>query len=129
MFFGFFGKKVVDVSKFETEIESLKKTINGLKDDKKELQESVENLKLKKKMETEDIKHMVRMKMERAEVLNEKKVLEFEREKDKAIADVKDKYRDKLEKGLTKQLDDMRGMYDSVLKRLPDMSAKFEGKL
>lgn len=126
--FGF--KKKEDGSlKYKSEIKELKRTIEYLKDEKKDLSESVDRLKSKEKIKTEDIKHMVKMKMEKAEVENERARLGFERDCDKKIAKVKDDYRDKLEKGLVKQLDDMRSMYDSILKRLPDMTVRLGGKV
>lgn len=114
------------LEELESEKKGLEVVIKGLESDKKSLKEQVEELKLKKKLEDEDIKHMVKMAEESSALALQKKELALEKEKAKDVAEVKDKYRDKLEKNLEKQLVDMRGMYDAILKRLPDVSVKMK---
>ena len=43
------------------------------------------------------------------------------------VAEVKDKYRDKLEGFLEKQKNDIKGMYDEILNRLPNVNVKLKG--
>lgn len=99
------------------ERDELRKQVRNLKDD-------LAGLKSKKKIEEEDIKHMVRMKEERMEVEHDKKSLEMERKKDEAIATVKDQYRDKMEGRLELEVTNMKEMYGEILARLPNISAK-----
>jgi seryl-tRNA synthetase len=98
--------------------------IERLKDEKRKLKEELEELKLQKKMEEEDIKHMVKINNERKEIELEKEKVKLMKEKDEAIAKVKDDYRDKTEKQLERQLTDMRGMYTEILERLPNYNVK-----
>ena len=95
-----------------------------LREQVRELKDDIASLKSKKKIEEEDIKHMVRLKEERMAVENQKKELEMERKKDTAIAEVKDQYRDKLEGRLEKEVTNMKEMYGQILERLPNISAK-----
>lgn len=102
----------------------LKQDIERLEKDKRELKEQLEDLKLKKKMEEEDIKHMVKINNERKDIELEKEKIKLSREKDDAIATVKDEYRDKTEQQLEKQVGNMREMYGEILERLPNYNVK-----
>ena len=115
-----FFKKDNTVSKLMDEIEELRK-------DRVRLKQEVEDLKLKKKIEEEDIKHMVRMKMERLDLEHQKKIQETEREKENEIANVKDKYRDKMELQLSKETANIKEMYAQILERLPNVNLKLKG--
>jgi hypothetical protein len=58
--------KKTDRTQVEAEtIEKLSIKVTDLEKERRELKEEVENLKLKKKIEEEDIKHMVKIKEER----------------------------------------------------------------
>lgn len=89
-----------------------------------DLKNEIADLKHEKKITEEDIKHMVRIREERMEVENEKKQLERDREKEREIAAVKDEYRDKMEKRLQVEVDNMKHMYSEILKRLPTVSVR-----
>jgi len=115
-----FWKKSVETGRFE----ELERKIENLTNERRTLKEEVEDLKIKKKIETEDIKHMVKMKEEKNDLEFQKKVMEKEQEKQAAIATVKDEYRNKLEKNLIAQKDDIKEMYSQILKRLPDVNAR-----
>ena len=124
-----FGNKKLQQERDELvkEVSDLKTNLgerDRLRDQVRTLKDEIAGLKAQKKIETEDIKHMVRMKEERAEVENDKKRLEMEREKDSAIADVKDDYRNKMEDRLELEVRNMKEMYGQILARLPDISAK-----
>jgi hypothetical protein len=106
----------------------LVKTIEELSQEKTKLKEEVENLKLKAKISEEDIKHMIKLKEEKNAIELEKKAMKLEKEKDSAIAVVKDQYRDKLETNLVAQKDDIKEMYSQILKRLPDVTARLNIK-
>jgi len=105
--------------KLEEEKETLEKDNERLEAEKKTLKGEVEDLKLKKKISDEDIKHMVKMKQEK---------LILEREKEEAIAVVKDEYRDKLEKHLKDETGNMKTMYGQILERLPNVQVRLKGE-
>ena len=109
------------------EVNELKENLperDKLREEVRVLKDDIASLKSKKKIEEEDIKHMVRLKEERMEVANEKKLLQMEREKDSSIAEVKDDYRDKLEGRLEKEVTNMKEMYGQILERLPNINVK-----
>ena len=101
--------------------------IKSLKRDRTRLKEEVEDLKLEKKISDEDIKHMVKMKEEKLSLDFKKKEMDIEQEKQVAIAEVKDQYRDKVEKTLETQKNDIKEMYQQILGRLPDINVKLKG--
>lgn len=118
--FGLGKKKVIintDVKENEEKIKSLKNNIQTLK-------EELSDVKLQKKMEQEDVKHMVKINEERKEIEIEKEKIRLTGTKDKEIAEIKDKYRDKLEGQLQNQLVDIKTMYSEVLQRLPNYNVK-----
>ncbi len=89
--------------------------------DKRKLSEALDDLKLKKKIEQEDIEHMVKMKMARNEIEYEKKVASAEAAADKRVADATKGFNDKLTAILKKQIDDGNDRFEQILGRLPDV--------
>jgi membrane-associated HD superfamily phosphohydrolase len=114
-----FGNAVEEAGK---QVTDLSKDVATLKKEKQDLTEQVEKLKLDAKIADEDIKHMVKMKEERLELDHQKKIAAVEKEKADAIADVKDKFRDKMEEQLAKESANIKEMYGEILKRLPDVN-------
>lgn len=134
--FGIFDNK--ETGDLKTRAEKLEKELEALRVERLDLKDEVGDLKLKKKVEEEDIKHMVMMKEERLDLKHLKKTAELEAEyatknagaeleKQKAIGEVKDKYRDKAEAVLEKQVNDMKDMYGQILERLPNVAVKLKG--
>ena len=113
----FFKKK-------DSEKEELKLAIKQLEKDKRSLKEDLAELKLKKKLEEEDIKHMVKINNERKDIELEKEKMKLERKSAEEIAKVKDSYQDKTEQQLEKQLTNMKSMYGEILERLPNYNIK-----
>jgi len=109
------------IFELETERDSLRDSVINLKD-------NVAQLKLKRKIEEEDIKHMVAMKEARLQLDFDKRVQKVDLEQQKAIGLIKDEYRDKLELRLNKEVESMKEMYGQILTRLPDISASFKLK-
>ena len=108
------------VNELEKEVLSLGGNISKLEAEKRILKEEVADLKLKKKMEEEDIKHMIKIDRERKDIEVEKEKIEVNRKANDAIAEVKDKYRDKVETQLHEQAKEMKSIYTSILGRLPN---------
>ena len=100
--------------------DELKADIKRLNKEKRELKEELADLRLKKKLEDEDIKHMVKINNERKAIELEKEKIKLERKGAEEVAKVKDAYRDKTEEQLEKQLTGMREMYAEILERLPN---------
>ncbi len=110
-------------------IAKLEMDIDELRDERRVLKTQVEDLKLKKKIEDEDIKHMVKMKTEALEMEHDKKGIKLEKDKDIEIHGIKDQYRDKMEKNLQEQLNKMDGMYKELLGRMPDINVRLKGSV
>lgn len=108
------------------ETPELKIEIAKLKAEKRTLKDELLDLKAQKKIEDEDIKHLVRLTQEKQEVELQKKEMALEKAKNEAIATVKDEYRDKLEINLIAQKDDIKEMYAQILERLPDITSHVE---
>lgn len=109
-----------------TNKKELKAIIEGLETERSELKRDVEDLKSKKKIEEEQIKHLVKIKDEKRELEYKGKEMDLEAAKNKEVAALKDKYRDKLEANLIAQKDDIKGMYSEILARLPDVTARLK---
>jgi len=116
-------KDAVNIKDRNKELET---ECDELRSDRRELKDEVEQLKLKKKIEEEDIKHMVKMKEERLDLAHSKRLQDVELEKQKEVGGIKDTYRDKTEAQLEKQLVGMKDMYSEILERLPNINAKIK---
>jgi len=112
--------KLRKINEYETELKDLKDACDK---SKRELAE----YKHKKKMEEEDIKHMRRIELEKVKQESITNSIKMEGEKVRAIGEVKDKYRDKMEERLHKELDNMKEMYSEILTRLPNVNLKMKG--
>jgi N-acetyl-anhydromuramyl-L-alanine amidase AmpD len=114
---------------FNNRSKELKQQIEALKDERDALKEDIKQLKLDHKLQEEDIKHMVKMTQEKHDIEYERKVMELQRKTDDKIAAVKDTYRDKLEGYLNQQITKTEAMTKEILDRLPNVTAKLNGKL
>lgn len=110
-------------------IADLQTQVDSLTDERTKLKTEVEDLKIQRKCEDENIRHMVKIKEEKMEVEFQKKEVQREREKQEAIAKVKDGYRDKVEAELNKRSAELLAMYNAILARLPDVNVALTGKI
>lgn len=122
-----FGMKKATQAKIESSIEDLLEEKIQLKDSVVELRGKLKEVQQDKKLEEEDIKHMIKMREEAFEVDKQKFELKCEREKDAAIAKVKDDHRDKLEELLHGQIKDGKELYSEILSRLPNVNVRLKG--
>lgn len=113
----------------KTQIEGLESERDRLNDSLLTTKNSLAELKQKKKMEDEDIRHLVKLKESKLEIEFNKKEVELERQQQEAIATVKDEHRDKLESLLKTQLAQGEKRYAEILARLPDVSMALKGKV
>lgn len=117
-----FGTK--EARKMVATIDTLRKDRDDSEDEARKLRATVADLKHEKKIAEEDIKHMVRIREEKLELDFQKKNLERDSKQQDAIAEVKDTYRDKMEKRLQTEVTNIKEMYGEILKRLPTVSVK-----
>ena len=111
----------------QRQIEKLERERDSLNDDLMRVRNQLSELKQKRKMEDEDIRHLVKIKESKLDIEHQKRQIELEREQQKAIAKIKDEYRDKLEKELQKQIERMQEMYAEILGRLPNVNVRLKG--
>jgi len=123
----FMNKKIVKA--YKAQVEDLKKQITALTNDKMTIKQQCEEMKLKKKLDEEDIKHMVKMKEEKLEMTFQKKVLEVEKSHDEKLMKTKDQYRDKMEERLEKETANIKSMYEDILARLPNVNVRLKGEV
>jgi len=109
---------------FRKEIRQLQSKYTESRKVIRDLKDNIAGLKNDKKIAEEDIKHMVRIREEKLEVENERKNLERDRQQQEAIATVKDEYRDKLEKRLQTEVNNIKEMYGQILQRLPTVTVR-----
>jgi len=110
--------KTVERDKKLAEINNLDDKIIQLEKDKRSVTHDIQDLKASKAREEENIQHKVKIVMEKHDVELEKEKQKLEKEKDIEIANVKDKYRDKMEAQLDKRGTEMKEMYTDVLDKL-----------
>ena len=116
-------------TRLESRITQLEGDVERLLDEREELQDKnftlkseLRDVKHKKKIEEEEIRHLVKIREEKLEIQHERRCVEVEGEKAKAIEAVKDTYRDKIEKGLEQRSKEIRNMYTEILERLPNVN-------
>ena len=112
------NQKTEERDKKLKEIGNLDDKIIHLEKDKRKLQNDVDDIKAEKSRSEENIKHKVKIVMEKHDIELDKKKNELVIEKDKEIAKVKDEYRDKRESQLEMQSKEFKQMYDTVLDKL-----------
>ncbi len=109
-----------------TTLESERDTLN---DENRKVKDELAELKQKRKMEDEDIRHLVKIKEGKLDLEHQKKRVELEGKFQAEKAVVKDEYRDKLESTLQGQIKDVKGMYGEILKRLPNVNVRLKGEV
>jgi predicted metal-dependent hydrolase len=114
------------VAELEDHCVRLAEIRNGLEDKNAELAAENKKLRQKKQMEEEMIAHKLKIREEQVEMDANSRIAEAEqkavKQKNDAVAKVKDEYRDKIEKNLEKRGNEMKEMYGQILKRLPDVT-------
>lgn len=124
--FGFGNNRVNEIT---TAMRTLESERDHLRDEVSTLGSEVKQLKTTRKIEEEDIKHMMKMKEGAMDLQKQSFELKCTGEKDAEIAKVKDQFRDKMEEFLKSQVKDTKEMYNQILQRLPDVNVKLQGKV
>lgn len=115
--------------KLISKIETLEENKEKLEDEKVELKSEVAGLKSQKKIEEEQIKHLVRIKDEKRDLEFQKREVTKDAARAEEVAKVKNEYQDKLTDQLNKQIDDNNDRYAQILKRLPDVNVRLKGDI
>jgi len=106
--------------KLEKSIEELESEYDILVDARRKISDDIAELKQSWKMEDEAMRHVAKMKGAELDLDHQRLNLEKEEEKDKAIAEVEIEYHKKLEMVLQKQTQDVKEMYNNILKVFRD---------
>ncbi len=116
-----------------SEVDALVKEIDGLREDKKKLTDELETLKLKKRLEQEEITHMQRINEERMKIEVEQKKSELERKQAEQITAFKETQRQelvaslkefhtKIEQRFGSELANLKEVYSLLMQRLPNVN-------
>jgi chromosome segregation ATPase len=109
------------------EIVTLKERVTELDNTIEGKERKIRDLEQEAKHADEDIRHLVKINEEKNDIELERKKVELEGEQQKAIAAVKDDYRDKVEKNLETRNTELKDMYGQILARLPEIKVKLDG--
>ena len=123
-----FGMKLVRED-LAVDFDKHEREIRALREHKHDLFLEVEKVKLEKKNEMEETKHLVKLRDEKREIEFKKKQMDLEAEKAEAIAEVKDTYRDKMEAQLKNETENIKTMYGQILERLPNVRVGLKGEI
>jgi len=110
--------KVLERDKKLAEIGNLDDKIIHLEKSKRKLQNDVDDKVAENKRAEENIKHKVKIVMEKHDLEVAQKKQDLVVEKNDEVASLKDKFRDKREKQLELQGSEMKGMYTEMMKIL-----------
>ena len=100
----------------------------GLKEEIRRLKDELEDLKTKKVMEEREIKHLVKLKEEKLDVENQKKVLELRAEYNAMTMRLQEKYHQQQLGDLAMARKEMKEIYSEIMQRLPNITASLEMK-
>ena len=121
-----FWQKNKIVINLESELATLRKELEqkcrdvvAKESERRKLNEELEDLKLKKKIELQEIEHMVKMSKERNEISFEKKVAEVQSAKQKEIYDLQKGYYEKA-------MGDLKGLMEQIMARLPNVNMEIK---
>ena len=101
---------------------------NKLRAEIEKLKEELADVKLQKKIEEEDIKHLVKLNEERQKLELEREKMTLKNKKDDEVTEIRDRYRDKMEKRLETEVERTKEMYGEILKRLPSIKVRLKGE-
>lgn len=122
------------------EVDRAHQTISALKTDKSKLKEELEELKLQKRLEGEEIKHMQRINEERMkqELENEKiklnkkyqeDISKFKEEQRIELVNSLKEFHMKIETRFNSELQNLKETYKEIMARLPNVNLTLTKKL
>lgn len=95
------------------------KTIEGLKI-------KIAELELKKRMEEEEIKHLVKMKEEKQFIEGQKKEIALQKEFQKKEMDLQSSYHKKVLETIEESRKESRELYTQIMNRLPNVNMEMK---
>lgn len=124
----------------DSEIQRLKDQNTKLEEEKKKLREEVEDLKLKKRLEQEEIRHMVKINEEKNKQELESEKVRLKKEYHENISKFKEEQRitlveslkdfhTKIERRFGDELKNLKEVYGLLMQRLPNVNLTLEKKL
>lgn len=120
---------VKELEKVKGEFETVLRERDCARSQLRKVNDDLEDLKFKKKIEEEDIKHLTKIKLEQGEIDFTKRTMQIEKEKDAAVMTLKQEYADKLQARIENEVKNIKEMYSEILKRIPDVNVRLKGKV
>lgn len=114
--------KALEEAKSDHEV--VLRELNSTKAELRRTKDQLEDVKLKKKIEEEDLKHLTKIKLEQTEIEFQKRVMAIEKQKDSEVMSLKQGYADKMQVRLEKETESIKEMYGQILQRLPDVNVR-----
>lgn len=108
-----------DGGKGREKIEEQNREIEKLKID-------IKDLELKKRLEEEEIRHLVKMKEEKMAIESEREKIRLQGEFQKKEMDLQSEYHDKILKSIDEQRKESRELYAAVMDRLPNVNVEMK---
>lgn len=90
------------------------------------LKTELAELKLKKRMEEEEIKHLVKMKEEKQFIDAQKKEIELQKQYQKKEMDLQTVYHDKIIATIEESRKEARDLYTRIMDRLPNVNVEMK---
>jgi len=116
-------------------IEAIREAVYGkdnletdLKGEIRTLKDELAELKTKKVMEEREIKHLVKLKEEKLDIENQKKVLTLDKKYSDKTMELQKSYHEKQIKDIQEARKEMREVYEKIMERLPNITASLEIK-
>lgn len=119
------AKKQSEIDDKQIKIDGLDSKIRELRYRKEAAEERLSKTQHDFKLEKESLEHLIALKEERMEIDIERQLTERDKVHATKMADEQKKYRDKVEKNLESERDNMKEMFERILERLPDVTAHF----
>lgn len=123
----FISKKKLKAVLTDSMFEALTTSGSSLADEAK-IRAELEDLKLKKKMEEEEIKHLVKLERERQAVENQKTLLKMQEEFNGKESKLRQEFFDKNMAIIKEGHQKMQEIYMQILERLPNVNMEITRK-
>jgi hypothetical protein len=129
------NRRIVMFIRKEAMVKAIREAVYGkdnteanLKAEIRKLKNELEDLKTQKVMEEREIKHLVKLKEEKLEVENQKKVLELESKYNDKTMTLQKEYHNKQLIDIELARKEMKEVYEKIMERLPNINTSLEIK-
>lgn len=104
--------------------EVIKDVINGKGslEEVRRLKEEIEDLKMKKRVEEQELQHLVKMKEEKQGIESTKKELELQKAFQTKEMDLAKKYHEDMVARFVKEQENLNQIYTKIMERLPNVN-------